>query len=69
MMFCSMMYFPTYIVINIGKEQNSVHLRLLWKTVDKTLLTDLHIENTGASEGRPESGRETRQAPSPQKLS
>ena len=34
------------------------------QTVSKTLLTDLHIENTGASKGRPESRRETCQTTS-----
>ena len=48
-------------------ERSKCTFQTTLETVYITLLTDLHIENTGASKEwstMPESGRETRQAPS-----
>ena len=40
-------------------ERSKFTFKTTLQTVNKTLLTDLHIENTGASKGRPESRRQT----------
>ena len=45
-------------------ERSKCTFKTTLQTVNKTLLTNLHIENTGASKGRPESRRETCQTPS-----
>ena len=45
-------------------ERSKCTFKTTLQTVNKTLLSDLHIENTGASKGKPESRRETCQTPS-----
>ena len=58
---CSVLW---YIFPHKLLERSKCTFKTTLQTVNKTLLSDLHIENTGASKGRPESRRETCQTPS-----